>query len=80
MLASKRLRTSVLTLVRGVEEEDLDLTGISATMENIRNGCPVQASQANPKDSAQEGKCGVEMIAKMKAKGMNDAAIREICS
>ena len=39
-LQNDRLRVQVLTLVRGVALEDMDLSGIKGAIDHIRNGCP----------------------------------------
>jgi hypothetical protein len=79
VLESPRLRVEVLTLVSGVANEDLDMTGVKEVIENVRAGCPDSKSGtvASPKAEAQG--CSDQMVAKLKAKGMKDTDIREVC-
>jgi hypothetical protein len=99
-LNSKRLRTNVLTLVRGVSDNDIDLTGISDAVANIKAGCPalpaVEKAKASPSQPAPqtadtlkpEAKpeatktaplCSEELVARMKAKGLKQDQIKDIC-
>jgi len=43
-LETNRLRLQVLTLVRGVATEDLDISGMRAAVDHIRAGCPESGS------------------------------------
>jgi hypothetical protein len=40
VIQAKRLRYQVMTLVSGVKQGDLDLTGIDQAYLHIKNGCP----------------------------------------
>lgn len=86
LLKNNRLRVQVLTLVRGVEDVDLDTTGIQAAVENIQSGCPlqpeppkVQTVAAPISVAALEPICSGVLIARMKAARVKDAQIKIIC-
>jgi len=75
-----RLRLQVLTLVRGIVNEDLDTTGIQAAVENINSGCPVQAEAKKVQSTATPNSlCSDQLISRMRANGLTDAQIRNIC-
>ena len=82
LTGSNRLRLEVLTLLQGIADEDLDLTGIQAAVENIGSGCPDQpqpASVSVPKQAVSENLCSDELVKKMKANGLKAAQIKKIC-
>jgi hypothetical protein len=85
LLQSNRLRVQILTF-SDIEEVDLDTTGIQAAVENIQAGCPIQADfsenqvAATPaSQTAPESACSPALIAKMKAAGVKEAQVRNIC-
>lgn len=78
---SSRLRIQALTLVRGIEEKDFDLTGITEAVQHIQSGCPLPAS--SPLSSTKQNSdssCTVSLISKMKAQGLAPDKIAAICS
>lgn len=78
LLGSNRLRIEVLTLVRGIQNLDLDLTGISDAVNNIRQGCPdvLRGSSGDP----LPGLCSEKVIQRLKEKGMSAKDIEYVCS
>jgi hypothetical protein len=78
LLGSNRLRMEVLTLIRGIENWDLDLTGISDAVNNIRQGCPGEA-QGRPGDRVP-GLCSEKVIKRLSEKGMSAQDIEYVCS
>jgi hypothetical protein len=78
LLGSNRLRVQVLTLLRGIEDRDMDLIGLSETLSNIRQGCPgaPQGSAASEKPSL----CSDKIQKRLREKGMSPADIQYICS
>ncbi|RJF99050.1 hypothetical protein D3871_11400 [Noviherbaspirillum saxi] len=86
LVSSNRLRVQVSTLVRGIANEDLDLTGIQSTLENIKAKCPAQKEEVKPAavplapvSSAALTSCSTELKARMKAQGIKDKQIEAIC-
>lgn len=79
LLTAKRLRMAVGTLVRGISEIDLDLGGLAEAHQNIRGGCP-DTGAVTPKKSAMPlGLCPPIVTDRLKARGLTDEAIQEIC-
>jgi hypothetical protein len=79
LLSSKRLRMQALTLVRGLSESDLDLTGLRETLDNIKGGCP-DTGTASPQGKVQTiGLCTSKVVSRLKARGLSEEAIGEIC-
>jgi hypothetical protein len=78
LLGSSRLRVQVLTLLRGIEDRDLDLIGISEALANIRQGCPgaPQGSAASEKPSL----CSDKIQKRLREKGMSPTDIQYVCS
>lgn len=79
-----RLRYKALTLVSGVKTGELDLTGFSPALENIRAGCPVQVSAtATAAPEVSEPLigilCNVALINRMRQQGLKDNKIAAIC-
>lgn len=67
--------------MRGIANEDLDLTGIKDALESIRTGCPIQgASTSTPRaDKPPVSSCTDLMVSRMKAQGLNESQIVAIC-
>lgn len=82
-IESNRLRVEALTLVRGVQNEDLDLSGIKAALENINGGCPVQptitATVGTASEKPLESACTNVLVSRMKAQGIKEKQILAIC-
>lgn len=92
---ANRLRLEVLTLVSGVHNEDLDITGIQEAVENIKSGCPVPEVVPQPQSvpvqstpvqsapvqstSGPESLCSDQLISRMKANGIKAIQIKKIC-
>lgn len=78
---SNRLRLEVLTLVRGVSTEDLDITGVQSAFDSIRSGCPLQSdAEAIPRSvTTGDSKCVESLISRMRAAGITDAQISSAC-
>lgn len=92
---TNRLRLQVLTLVSGIFNEDLDISGIQEAVENIKSGCPVpevaSKSQSVPAQitpaqsapvqstSAPESLCSDQLISRMKANGIKALQIKKVC-
>jgi hypothetical protein len=83
LLGVNRLRVQSLTLVRNMFEADLDLAGLTAAHENIKAGCPEPekaSAPAAPKANEPAAECSPGAMARMKARGVQDKAIAEICA
>ena len=80
-LDSTRLRLQVLTLVRGVAQEDLDTSGIKEAVEHIRAGCPVSAtSQPTTAPRAESSPlCSDELLTRLRAAGVTQSQIQSAC-
>jgi hypothetical protein len=85
---SSRLRIQALTLVRGVVNEDFNLTGIKDALESIRTSCPVQVNSTSENlektsspvsESSPQPVCSDTIISRMKAQGLKEKQIRAIC-
>lgn len=86
LLQSNRLRVQVRTLVRGIEYVDLDTTGIQVAVESIQSGCPLQPEPPKAQTvappitiPAPEPICSGVIIARMKAAGVKEGQIKNIC-
>lgn len=82
--AVSRLRYQASTLVSGIKTGDLDLTGFSSALENIRAGCPVQAPAAattapRSTEALTGSLCNVALINRMRQQGLKDSQIAAIC-
>lgn len=76
--AVSRLRYQALTLVSGIKAGDLDLTGLKPVLDNIRAGCPVQASvPATPisKDTLTDSVCDAVLTSRMWELGLKESQI-----
>lgn len=89
LMRTTRLRTSVLTMVSGVHEDDINLTGIGDAYNNIHEGCPGEAiaQRASPTPSkaaavatAPANGCSERAKVKMKIKGLSADEIEDICA
>lgn len=87
LINSERLRTQVLTRVKGMDYQDIDLKGIKPALENILAGCPTQqiSEKVSSPSSATIAKesttsiCTNEIKVKMKANGVKEKQIQNIC-
>ena len=79
VLTAKRLRMQVGTLIRGLNEIDLDLIGLREAHENISGGCPDTGAVAQPKAAVPVGLCPRKVMERLKARGLSTQAIDEIC-
>lgn len=80
-LNTTRLRVEVLTLVRGLKREDLDITGIQSAIEHIRAGCPASTGVdpvARPPTPA-EPICPEPLLSRLRAAGVTTAQINAAC-
>ena len=81
--SSKRLRIEVLSLIRGLQYTDLDLTGFADAYANIKIGCPEAAGSAPPshplRTSSKIGICPAKVVERLKARGLGDDALQEVC-
>lgn len=87
LMRASRLRTSIYTLVSGVHEDDIDLTGIGDAYNAIHNGCPGEpivqhatAAAAKASSAATASGCSERAKVKMKIKGLSAGDIEDICS
>lgn len=77
LVESNRLRVEAATLVRGIANEDLDLSGIKDALESIKGDCPIQSTKTTvPK---AESTCTDVLVARMKAQGLKETQILVIC-
>jgi hypothetical protein len=81
LIESDRLRVQASTLVRGIEEEDLDLTGIKDAWTSIKNECPIQVAKSvgQKPDKPAAPVCSEVLVNRMKVQGLKDSQIAEIC-
>lgn len=79
LMDSRRLRVEVLTLVRGVINEDLDLAGIREARTNIEQGCPVTGEVQPKATTAAVGLCPGKVVERLKARGLTDKDTQELC-
>ena len=86
-LSTNRLRGSVLTLIRGVAEIDLDTTGAQEAVDHMRDRCPippppvVSAAKA-PIEIAKEVRvpvCSTDLITKLRASGVTASQVAKAC-
>lgn len=86
VVAAKRLRGQVLTLVSGIQDFELDLAGISEALASIREGCPPvaltpEAPAAAPSPAAPKAtSCSPELLDRMKAAKVTPAQVQRICA
>lgn len=82
---SKRLRLQVSTLVSGLHNDDLDLTGLNEALQSISTNCPVvpppekAIEKVEQKASSPQLTCSEMLITKMKKQGLKEKQIRAIC-
>lgn len=81
LLAAHRLRYDVTAIIGPGPEGDLDVTGIAEAVQNISNGCPGEpvGAAATPTKASAPG-CSDQAKARLKAKGMSDADIVQVCA
>jgi hypothetical protein len=88
-ISSARLRGQILTLISGVQDFELDLTGIKDAVANIKAGCPIQTSVAEsptapipPQQAAkpESTACSPDLLNRMKAAKITSAQIQKICA
>jgi hypothetical protein len=78
--STRRLRVEVVTLVRGGQFSDIDLSGIREAQETIRLGCPASgAVQPGKQVNTSLGLCPGKVTERLKARGFTEESIREIC-
>jgi hypothetical protein len=80
-LQSNRLRIQVLTHVRGIATEDLNITGIQAAEDHIKAGCPptAESSTAPKSQSKQESLCSDQLRARLRAAGVTQKQMVGAC-
>lgn len=84
-IAAKRLRGQVLTLVSGLQDFELDLTGIAEAVASIRDGCPPIAPPPEPQAAPAAPTtppallCTTELMDRMKAAKVTPTQIQKIC-
>ena len=85
--SSTRLRAIVGTLVSGLKEFDLDVSGINEALENIHQGCPIPASSlaAGPAPAVQvksetQPKCSPELMNRMQKAGVTKIQLSQVCA
>ncbi|CAN7189059.1 hypothetical protein [Acidovorax sp. LjRoot117] len=85
-VSSTRLRGQVLTLVSGVQDFELDLSGIREAVAHIKAGCPPAAPSAMSApapataEPPQPPACSPDLLERMKAARVTPAQIQKICS
>lgn len=88
-IASSRLRGQVLTLVSGLQEFDLDLTGIAEASANIKSGCPlpIAAPEATgapalppTENPVVPALCSQELLDRLQAAKVTKSQIQKICN
>ena len=88
-LESNRIRIRSLTLVRGLAQEDLDITGIQTALEHIRAGCPSSNSSTaqSTKRTApasgtphQENLCSEQLLINLRAAKVSEKQIKRACN
>lgn len=75
---SSRLRLEVLTLIRGVENQDLDLAGLTETLGNISAGCP--GEPLGEKQSLAPTLCSEKILKRLREKNIPPEEIAYICA
>lgn len=80
--SAQRLRYQSGTLVSGVQNGEINLTGSAAAYESITQGCPVETSTSPtpPQQTSKAGSCEPGLIRKMKDQGLTPEQILAICS
>lgn len=85
-VSSVRLRGQVLTLVSGVQDFELDLSGIRDAVSNIKAGCPanavgaVSAPAPLAAEPPQPPSCSPDLLDRMKAAKVTPAQVQKICA
>jgi hypothetical protein len=80
LLDAHRLRYDVTTIIGSGQEGDLDVTGVAEAVQNISNGCPGEAVEAAATPAKASPGCSEHAKQRLKAKGMTDADIAQICA
>lgn len=83
-LTAKRLRMQVGTLVSGIQDFDIDLTGLSDALDNIKQGCPMPALTSAPilaptLKTEPISTCNTELISKMQKAGITKNQLLQVC-
>ena len=82
---ASRLRYQFSTLVSGLKTGEIDLTGFTPALENIKEGCPVQQSAPSPESTSQDTNsqigalCTATLVARMRQQGLRSTQIHAIC-
>lgn len=88
-IGADRLRMQVLTLVSGLKEYDLNMSGASQAVEHIKAGCPKQKAElaqaaqdapANEPAAKDDSLCPPKVLTRLKAQGMAPNKIKAICA
>jgi hypothetical protein len=79
LLGSARLRVQSMTLVRGITNFDLDLAGLSAAVENIRQGCPGEPL-TNAAVISKPSLCSDLVVRRLEEKGVTPEVIKYVCT
>ena len=83
VLQSKRVRLQVMTILDRVSESDLDITGIVDAHNNILAGCPATGASTKAGEAKVLDKpvgCSEKVLAVLRAKGLSEKAIAEVCA
>ncbi|MGL5679648.1 MAG: hypothetical protein ACRDC2_08595 [Plesiomonas shigelloides] len=78
LMGSNRLRVQVLTVLGNLKNYDIDLSGISAAVENIRSGClgnPINKSLSN-----KPSLCSEKVLKRLLSKNVDASIINYACS
>ena len=82
---ASRLRYQFSTLVSGIKSGEIDLTGFTPALENIKEGCPVQQPASSPESASQDPNsqtgtlCNATLVARMRQQGLRSTQIHAIC-
>jgi hypothetical protein len=79
LLGSARLRVQSMTLVRGLANLDLDLAGLSAAVENIRQGCPGEPL-SNTAATSKPSLCSDLVVRRLEEKGVAPDIVKYVCT
>lgn len=79
LLDSNRLRVQASTLIRGLANEDLDLSGLSQAVSNIKAECPIQASAGGERKAEKAAVCSDVLLSRMRSQGLKESQILAIC-
>lgn len=79
LLESQRLRVQASTLIRGLANEDLDLSGLSEAVENIKAECPVQSASTVRRGGKKASACSETLIGRLRGQGLEEREIVAIC-